>query len=43
MVVDSVDGPPEVTLARVTEALRRYLRDHKADERAHDAERSPAP
>ncbi len=28
VVVDSVDGPPEVTLGRVTEALRRYLDDH---------------
>ncbi|WP_322096680.1 shikimate kinase [Pelagibius sp.] len=25
VVVDSVDGPPEVTLARVTESLQRYL------------------
>lgn len=30
VVVDSVDGPPEMTLARVMESIRRYLRDHDA-------------
>ena len=27
LVVDSVDGPPEVTLDRVTDALERFLRE----------------
>lgn len=30
VVVDSVDGPPEMTLARVTESIRSYLENHDA-------------
>ncbi len=42
VVVDSVDGPPEVTLARVTEALERYLQEGEGKDGSLDKGRSAA-
>lgn len=42
LVVDSVDGPPEVTLGRVTEALRRYLQKPETANPARSKGRSAA-